>query len=122
MAGESIEYRVYRSRTNSAGSAAPIGEGWQTEATFSDITALLPQTEVGEGCNAPDVTTEVRYFYWVKARSEEGCESSLSATSAEGFRTGTAARAAAMGSAFAGMLLLLVLSGMPARWSRAEVR
>lgn len=122
VAGENIEYRVYRSTTNSAASAAPIGEGWQTEATFSDITALLPQTTAGEGCNAPDVTTEVHYFYWVKARSEEGCESPLSATPAEGFRTGSAARSAAVGSAFAGLLLLLVLSGMPARPGRATAR
>lgn len=122
VAGDNIEYRVYRSTTNSAASAAPIGEEWRTQATFSDITALLPQTTAGEGCNAPEVTTEVHYFYWVKARSEEGCESPLSATSAEGFRTGTAARFAAMGSAFAGLLLLFVLSGMPARWSRAAAR
>lgn len=115
VAGENIEYRVYRSRTNNAASAAPIGEGWQTEVSFSDITALLPQTTVGEGCNAPDVTTEVRYFYWVKARSEEGCESPLSATPAEGFRTGSGARTAATGSVLAAVLLLIVLSGLPAR-------
>lgn len=118
VAGENIEYRVYRSTTNSAASAAPIGEGWQTEATFSDITALLPQTEPGEGCNAPDVTTEVHYFYWVKARSEEGCESPLSATPAEGFRTGSGARSAAMGSILAAALLLIALSGLPVRRGR----
>lgn len=110
VAGAGIEYRVYRSTANNAATAAPIGEGWQAEATFSDITALVPEVVPGEGCNAPDTLREVRYFYWVKARSEEGCESPLSAAPAEGFRTAGSARFAAMGTLFAAAVLLLALS------------
>lgn len=122
VAGTAIEYRVFRSTTSSAASAAPIGEGWQAETTFSDITALVPEVTAGEGCNAPDVVREVHYFYWVKSRSEVGCESPLSAVPAEGFRTGSAARTAALGTACAGLLVLLVLSGTPARRKRSAAR
>ncbi|MBL7649046.1 MAG: hypothetical protein JNK74_22950 [Candidatus Hydrogenedentes bacterium] len=115
VAGAGIEYRVYRNTANNAATAAPIGEGWQAEATFSDITALVPEVVPGEGCNAPDTLREVRYFYWVKARSEEGCESPLSAAPAEGFRTAGSARFAAMGTLFASAVLLLALSTAPMR-------
>ncbi len=115
VAGTGIEYRVYRNTTNNSATAAPIGEGWQTEATFSDITALVPEVIPGEGCNAPDTLQEVHYFYWVKARSEEGCESPLSAAPAEGFRTATSARFAAMGTLFAAAALLFALSTVSMR-------
>lgn len=115
VAGTGIEYRVYRNTTSNVASAAPIGEGWQTEATFSDITALVPEVVPGEGCNAPNVVKEIHYFYWVKARSEEGCESDLSAVPAEGFRTGTGVRLAAMGTFITGLALLIALSAFPRR-------
>lgn len=115
VAGTAIEYRVYRNTTNNPATAAPIGEGWQTEATFSDITAQVPEVVPGEGCNAPDEIEEVHYFYWVKARSEEGCESPLSAVPAEGFRTSAGARFAAMGTLLATVLLLVGLAAAPVR-------
>jgi hypothetical protein len=120
VTGTGIEYRVYRNTNNNSATAAPIGEGWQTEATFSDITALVPEVIPGEGCNAPDTRQEVHYFYWVKARSEEGCESPLSAAPAEGFRTATSARFAAMGTLFAAAVLLFALSAVPMRPKVAE--
>ena len=115
VAGTGIEYRVFRNTTNNSATAAPIGEGWQTEATFSDITALVPEVVPGEGCNAPDTLEEVHYFYWVKARSEEGCESPLSAAPAEGFRTAASARFAATGTLFAATVLLLAFSTLSMR-------
>lgn len=114
VAGTGIEYRVYRSRTNNVASAAPIGEGWQTEATFNDITALVPVVIPGEGCNAQDTVEEVHYFYWVKARSEEGCESPLSTTPAEGFRAASGARSAAMGAIATVLIMLTLLYRVPA--------
>lgn len=120
VAGTGIEYRVYRSRTRNVASAAPIGEGWQTEATFDDITALVPEVVPGEGCNPQDTVQEVHYFYWVKARSEEGCESALSTTPAEGFRAASGARAAATGAVVTGLLLLSLLCGIPARKKQRE--
>jgi hypothetical protein len=115
VAGTGMEYRVYRNTTNNAGTAAPIGEGWQAEATFNDITALVPEVIPGEGCNPQSVVQEVHYFYWVKARSEEGCESPLSTTPAEGFRVASGARSAAAGAACTGLLMLLALSGLRRR-------
>ncbi len=120
VAGAGIEYRVYRNTTNNPAGAAPIGEGWQTEATFSDITALVPEVIPGEGCNAPDTLQEVRYFYWVKARSDEGCESPLSAAPAEGFRTAASARFAALGTLFAAAVLLSALSTVSMRPKTSE--
>lgn len=94
VAGSNIEYRVYRGTTSSAIGAVPIGEGWQTATTFSDITALVPEVDQGD-CFNPGQVSEVHYFYWVRARSQEGCESDLSATPAEGFRVRAAKSAVA---------------------------
>jgi len=95
VSGDSIEYRVFRSTTNTVASAVPIGEQWQSGTTFNDITARVPETVPGE-CLMPDMVSEVHYFYWVRARSEVGCESALSTPSVEGFRVQAAKSAAAI--------------------------
>ena len=111
VAGDNIEYRVYRSTTNSATTATPIGEQWQTETSFTDITALVPDVVPGE-CFMPEQVNEVHYFYWVRARSEVGCESELSTQSAEGFRVQAAAKSAAVflsGSGEGGRMVVYVV-------------
>ena len=85
VTGENVEYRVYRASTDNPASAIPIGEGWQTGTTFNDITAQVPVVMPGP-CNLPGMAEPVSYFYWVRAREGEGCESALSATPAEGYR------------------------------------
>jgi hypothetical protein len=80
------EYRVFRSTTNLSNTALPLGDGWQSNTSFMDVTALVPETSTGDGCTMPSQATEVRYFYWVKARTVDGCQGALSNDSAEGFR------------------------------------
>ncbi len=86
VATTGAEYRVYRNTVNNAASALALGTEWQTSTSFLDISALVPAVVPGDGCTVPDQVTEVSYFYWVRARTPEGCQGSLSATSAEGFR------------------------------------
>lgn len=85
VAGENVEYRVYRATVNNATAAVPIGAGWQSATSFLDITARVPEVTMGE-CLMPAEVSEVHYFYWVRARGMEGCEGDLSAQSAEGYR------------------------------------
>lgn len=87
VSGEAVEYRVYRNTTNSTATATPIGEAWQTGTTFLDITARVPALIPGDGCLVPATTSEVSYFYWVRARTDVGCESAFSSPAAEGLRT-----------------------------------
>lgn len=94
VAGANIEYRVFRFTSDSAVSAQPLGEAWQTGTTFNDITARVPEI-VPADCAMPDTVNEVRYFYWVKARSQEGCESPFSASPAQGHRIQSAKQVAA---------------------------
>ncbi len=92
VAGAGVEYRVYRSTSNNIAASVPVGEDWQSGTSFNDITALVPEIILGDGCTVPDQVSEVHYFYWVRARSGDGCQGLLSATSAEGFRIQTAAK------------------------------
>lgn len=86
VATTGAEYRVYRNTVNNAASALALGTEWQTSTSFLDVSALVPAVVPGDGCTVPDQVTEVSYFYWVRARTPEGCQGSLSANSAEGFR------------------------------------
>ena len=86
VATTGAEYRVYRNTVNNAASALALGAEWQTSTSFLDISALVPVVVPGDGCTVPDQVTEVNYFYWVRARTPEGCQGGLSATSAQGFR------------------------------------
>jgi len=128
VAGENIEYRVFRATSNNPASASPIGEAWQTGTTFSDITALVPEIIPGE-CLMPEQINEVHYFYWVRARSEVGCESALSAPPAEGFRVQAAKQALASlwpSARGAGALLvyglLAVALAFAGRWTGCRQR
>ena len=86
VATTGAEYRVYRNTTNNNASAVALGTVWQSSTTFTDITAQVPEVVAGDGCTTPSQVNEVRYFYWVQARTAAGCQGELSATSAEGFR------------------------------------
>ncbi|MCF6285831.1 MAG: hypothetical protein L3K26_11625, partial [Candidatus Hydrogenedentes bacterium] len=86
VATTGAEYRVYRNTTDNSASAVALGTVWQSSTTFTDITAQVPEVIAGDGCTVPDQVSEVHYFYWVKARTVDGCQGDLSATSAEGFR------------------------------------
>ena len=97
VATTGAEYRVYRNTTNNAATSLPLGESWQSNTTFLDITARVPEVVAGDGCTVADQINEVHYFYWVRARTPEGCQGLLSAASAEGFRTQAKSLATAAG-------------------------
>lgn len=127
VAGTGVEYRVYRNTTNSTTTATPIGEAWQTETTFLDITARVPEVIPGDGCLVPPTTSEVRYYYWVRARTEVGCESAFSSPAAEGLRTAAKQQVQAAGIvdigrggmgrmvAYLGLMAALLLLGRAGR-------
>ncbi|MBI2423369.1 MAG: hypothetical protein HYV27_11120 [Candidatus Hydrogenedentes bacterium] len=117
VATAGAEYRVFRSETNNSATAVPLGDQWQTETDFLDITALLPRVVGRDACN-PEVSTPVSYFYWVKARSATGCESAFSATPATGSR---GAAKALLGSAGAPGTLL-IFAALLALFSRVAWR
>lgn len=104
IATAGAEYRVFRSTTNDGASAVALGDRWQPETDFLDITALLPRVVGADACN-PGVQQPVTYFYWVKSRSASGCESDLSATPATGSRG--ASKAAFNSAAVPGTMLIL---------------
>ena len=106
IATTGAEYRVFRSTTNLSNTALPLGDGWQSNTSFTDVTALVPETSTGDGCTMPSQTNEVRYFYWVKARTSDGCQGALSTDSAEGFRVSASKVAAAGAMPLAGTPLL----------------
>jgi len=79
-------YRVYRSRQDSPDTAMPLGEGWQTGTSFTDLSAEAPSLQPQPGCLVPDLAEHVNYHYWVRARRPDGCASAFSADSALGYR------------------------------------
>jgi len=106
------EYRVYRSTSNNAASAVALGAEWQSGTTFLDITALVPVVVMGDGCAVPNQVSAVRYFYWVRARTPEGCQGELSAPAAEGFRTQAKGALSPAGMFPAGGELLILLGAL----------
>jgi len=84
-----VEYRVYRSTSMNDDNPQPLGESWQRETTFTDVTALAPPG-AGGGClpGCPGESLPVEFFYFVRARfASTQCPGALSAPSSEpGFR------------------------------------
>lgn len=72
-----LEYRVYRAASNNFGAALPLGAGWQLSRTFSDFSAAATIKNEDTGCFGPQGDTPVNQFYWVIARDEDGCESTV---------------------------------------------
>lgn len=84
VADANARYRVYRSTAQDSSTAVPLGEGWQSGVAFQDFTAEVPVSS--GGCSCAPTYTPVRYYYWVKAQNEFGCESDFSTPPAEGYR------------------------------------
>ncbi len=72
--GDGVEYRVYRADTPVFQDAVPLGAGWQAATAFVDISAEAAGDEAAAGCFRPAYGQGRDYYYWVKARSESGCE------------------------------------------------
>jgi hypothetical protein len=85
---EELEYRVYRGTSTNPEDATPLGEGWQTDLDFLDITASVPTSAAPAfpGCPPPPAQL-VRYNYWVKSRNLDGCESPFNIVPARGHRS-----------------------------------
>ena len=76
------EYCVYCGVTDNPSEAQPLGDGWLAgELSYLDTTAE-PFTGAFAGCSAG---LSGRYYYWVKARDQWGCESDFSEC-ARGYR------------------------------------
>jgi hypothetical protein len=87
VSDSTAEYRVYRNDVPLVAGATPIGGGWQTETSFVDITATVPEVIGGSGCLGVPMVTVVPHFYWVKSRAvATGCESGFANAPVEGFR------------------------------------
>lgn len=93
VATPNAQYRVFRSNSNDPATASPLGNGWQTATSFVDFSAKAPVLVSESGCCRPAVYRESRHYYWVKARTQTGCESAFSTPAAEGYR-GNANKAA----------------------------
>lgn len=72
-AGSALEFRVFRSNTNSFAAAVPLGDGWTTARTFSDFSAR-PGVAAPAGCFGGRGNASSQ-FYWVIARDATECES-----------------------------------------------
>lgn len=85
VATPGAEYRVFRSNDQSLANALPLGSAWQTATVFNDITALVPESGApGCACNAePDFS---EHYYWVRARTPQGCEGNFSSPPVLGYR------------------------------------
>jgi hypothetical protein len=116
------EYRVFRSDASDGAGAQPLGDSWQTGTTFLDVSAALPVVTPPPGCGGEPIVDETRYYYWVKSRTSDGCESDL-AGPAEGVRAAAKQLGAAIvpfASAGNGLVLLLVLIALLALTRRVQ--
>lgn len=69
------QYRVYRARVNDVDQAVALG-AWQPETAFTDTTALPAVENRFLGC-LPGETVTTRYYYFVRARAVDGCQSAF---------------------------------------------
>lgn len=122
VATPNAEYRVYRNTQNDPATAAPLGTAWVTGTTFSDLSALPPDAGGIAGCCLFGEPIPVQYYYWVKARTETGCESALSATPAIGYRGSGKLAAGEPASAAADGLVLGLAAFLLCAYSRRSIR
>lgn len=101
IADEDAEYRVYRNTQLDIASAVPLGEAWQTEASFFDLTALTREVVPDPGCPRRPIVSNITY-YWVRARNAEGCISEFSAAPATGGRVQAKSGGAPAAAGFGG--------------------
>lgn len=77
--GAGVQYRVYRATASNPNDAVPLHPDWIDTPQYLDNTAQRPEVLRGAGCDTADVMISYTYYYWVKARGAEGCESGFSA-------------------------------------------
>ena len=65
VAGDDVEYRVYRSTVNDSVLAIPIS-AWQDETEFLDLS--IPP-DIAVGCFRLSEVVTISYYYWVRART-----------------------------------------------------
>jgi len=84
VSNANVEYQVYRARINSFGQAEAVS-GWIANNTFLDTdTEVPPALDLAStGCAVPLPLS--RYYYWVLARTGEGCVGPAGASDS-GFR------------------------------------
>lgn len=117
-AGSALEFRVFRSNTNSFAAAVPLGDGWTTARSFSDFSArpgvAAPGGCFGGGGNAAS------QFYWVIARDATECESAP-AGPVSGARAADklATSAAGTGTLGLGLCAALAAAGLRRRYRAA---
>lgn len=108
-ASPGAEYRVYRSETDEVTAALPLGEGWQEETSFLDITAEHGGVVVPGGCQAPAQVEGLVYYYWVASRTPFGCMQAPDGAPAQGYRGDDTKMLSAGMNGLSGPLLLLGL-------------
>ncbi|MFP4501079.1 MAG: cohesin domain-containing protein [Candidatus Hydrogenedentota bacterium] len=117
-----IAYRVYRADAADEADAVPVS-GWQSETSYFDVTANAPQPVGAGGCCAPGETEPFTHYYWVQARTDEGCASPFAGPAAGSRGDGKRGGHEAMGSAApAGSWVVLLLLGACAAWGSAHRR
>ena len=113
------EYRVYRANTDNVDSAVALGN-WQSETTWSDTTATAAMTNLLLGC-LPGQTILTSHYYYVRARTSDGCESAF-AGPVVGLRSApsskTAPARAGVGDTL-GLLTVLAVLALMGRFRRA---
>ena len=72
------EYRVYRGLSSDINAAAPLTD-WLTATSYDDTSAAPATDGGGSGCQGAQ-SSYIYYYYWVKAASEDGCQSAFSAS------------------------------------------
>ena len=81
VADNALEYRVYRSATDTFAEAIPVNESWTTELTWTDSFDENATGAPPAGCSC----TSIHYYYWIRARdTATKCVSDFSAPPARG--------------------------------------
>lgn len=108
VAGPAAEYMVYRANSADLDRAVPVS-GWLADTAFLDETANPPQPVGPDGCCLPGQRTVFEHYYWVRARTAEGCQSAFAGPSA-GHRGDAKAHAPAAAGG-AGVACFMVVLG-----------
>lgn len=73
VGGSGITYRVYRSLEANPETSLPLGTSWIDGTAFMDYSAEAANVLQRAGCRQPVQLEQIEYYYWVRARSAEGC-------------------------------------------------
>ncbi len=78
VGGNEISYRVYRSHESNLETALPLGTSWIDGTAFMDYSAISAKVLQHAGCRQPVQLEYGEYYYWVRARSADGCPGEFS--------------------------------------------